>query len=211
MYKLKLQLYICRRIVVIRYIFPLPPTWGRALLLFSSVVQSLSRVPLFVTPWTAAYPASLSFTISWSLFKLRSIELVMPSNHLILCWPLLLLLSIFPSIRVFSNELALLIRWPKYYSFSTSPSNEYSGLISFRIDLLAVQGTLKNLQQHSLKTSVFQCSAFMIQLSHPYKNPGKIIALTIRTFVGIVLSLLFNMVSSLVIAFLPRSKCLLIS
>ena len=139
---------------------------------FSSV-QSLSRVRLFATPWTAARQASLSITNSQSLLKLMSIESVMPSNHLILCRPLLLLLSIFPSIRVFSNESALRIRWPKYwsFSFSVSPSSEYSGLTSFRIDwldLLAVQGTLKNLpQHHSSKASILQCSAFfMVQLSH---------------------------------------------
>ena len=142
----------------------------------------------------------------------------MPSNHLILCHPLLLLPSIFPSIRVFSNELALHIRWPNYwsFSFSISPSNEYSGLISFRMnwfDLLAVQGTLKSLvQHHSSKTSILQRSAFFIvQLPHPYMTTGKTIALTRRTIVGEVMSLLFNMLSRLVITFLPRSKCLLIS
>ena len=141
----------------------------------------------------------------------------MPSNHLILCHPLLLLPSIFPSIRVFSNESALCIRWPKYrsFSFNTSLSNEYSGLIFFRIDwfdLLAVQGILKSLlQHHSSKASIFQCSAFFIvQLSHPYMTTGKTIALTIQTFVGKVMSL-FNMLSGFVIAFLLRSKCLLIS
>ena len=141
-----------------------------------------------------------------------SIKSVMPSNHLILCHPLLLLLSIFPSIRVSSNGSALHIRWPKYwsFSFSISPSNKYSGLISFRmdwLDLLAVQGTLKGLQYHSSEASVLQCSAFfMVQLSHPYLTTGKTIALTIWTFVGKVISLLFNMLSRLVIAFLPRSK-----
>ena len=147
-----------------------------------------------------------------------SIELVMPSNHLILCHPLLLLPSIFPSIRVFSNESVLRIRWPKYWSFhfSISLSSEYSGLISFRInwfDLLAVQGTLKSLlQHHRSKASILQCSAFfMVQLSHLYMTTGKTIALTIQTFVGKVMSLLFNMLSRLVIAFFPRSKCLLIS
>ena len=151
-------------------------------------------------------------------YSLTSIELVMPSNHLILCHPLLLLPSIFPSIRVFSNESVLPIRWPKYWSFSFSicPSNECSGLISFRIDwlyLLAVQETLKNLLQcHSSKASVLQCSAFfMVQLSHPYMTIGKTIALTRQTFAGKVMSLLFNMLSSLVIAFLPRNKHLLIS
>ena len=151
-----------------------------------------------------------------SLFKPMSTESVMPSNHLILCCPLLLLLSIFPSIRVFSNELALCIRWPKYWSFSISPSNEYSGLISFRIDcfdLLEVQGTLKSLlQHHSLKASILQCSTFfMVQLSHPYKTTEKTIALTRWTFVSKLMSLLFNILSRFVTAFLPRSKCLLIS
>ena len=162
---------------------------------FSSV-QSLSHVWLFATPWTAAHQASLSITNSPSLLKLMSIESVMPSNHLILCCPLLLP-SIFPSIRVFSNESALRIRLPKYwsFSFSISPSNEYSGLISFRIDyfdLLAVQGTLKSLlQHHSSKASVLRCSAFfVVQLSHPYVATEKTIALTRQTFVGKVMSLL---------------------
>src|SRR5574340_114542 len=184
---------------------------------FSSV-QSLSRVRLFVTPWTAACQASLSIINSWSLLKLVSIELVMPSTHLILCHPLLLLPSIFPSIRVFSNESVLRIRWPKYWSFnfSISPSNEYSGLISCRIDwldLLSVQGTLKILlQHHSSKASILWCSAFFIvQLSHPYMTTGKTIALTRWTFVGKVMSLLLNMLSRLVITFLPMSKRLLIS
>ena len=147
------------------------------------------------------------------------IELVMPSNHLILCRPLLILPSIFPSNRVFSNESVLRIRWPKYWSFcfNISPSNEYSGLISFRIDwfdLLAIQGTLKSLLQHrhSSKASVLQCIAFfMVQLSHPYMTTGKTIAMTIQTFVGKVIFLLLNMLSRFVIAFLPRSKRLLIS
>ena len=154
------------------------------------VVQSLCWVWLSVTPWTAAHQASLS-TISQSLLKLMSIESMMPSNHLVLCHPLLLLPSIFPSIRVFSNESVLCIRWSKYwsFSFSISLSNEYLGLISFRIDwldLLAVQGTLKSLlQHHSLKASVLLCSAFFIvQLSHPYMTTGKTITLTRRTFVG---------------------------
>ena len=145
-----------------------------------SSVQSLSRVQLFVTPWIAACQASLSITNSWSLLKLMSIELMMPSNHLILCGPLLLPPSIFPSIRVFSNEWILHIRWPKYWSFrfSISPSNEDSGLISFRmdwLDLLAVQGALKSLlQHHSSNASIFQCSRFFIvQLSHPYMTTGK--------------------------------------
>ena len=150
-----------------------------------TAVQSLSCVRLFANPWTAARQASLSITNSQSLLKLMFVESVMPFNHLILCHPLLLLPSIFPSIRVFSNESVLYIRWPKYWSssFSISPSNEYSGLISFRIDwfdLLAVQGTLKSLlQQHSSKVSILQCSAFFIvQLSHPYMTTGKTIALT---------------------------------
>ena len=153
-----------------------------------------------------------------SLPKLMSIEAVMPSNHLILCRPLLLLPSIFPSIRVFSNESVLCTRWPKYWSFcfSISPSNEYSGLTSFRmdwLDLIAVQGTPKSLLQHpSSKASVLQCSGFFIvQLSHPYMTTGKTIALTRWTFVGKVMSLLLNMLARLVITFLPRSKCLLIS
>ena len=155
------------------------------LLFFSSCVfnlirsvQSLSCVQLFATPWAAAHRASLSITNSWSLLKLMSIESVMPSNHLILCLPLLLPSSIFPSIRVFTNEAVLHIRWPKYWSFSISPSNEYSGLISFRmdwLDLFAVQGTLKSLlQHHSSKASILQCSAlFRVQLSHPYMTTGK--------------------------------------
>ena len=158
------------------------------------------------------------FTISWSLLKLKSIESVMPSNHLIFCRPLLLLPSIFPSIRVFSSESVLCIRWPKYRSFrfSISPSNEYTGLISFRIewfDLLAVQGTLKSLlQHHSSEASILQLLAFFVlQLSYPYMITRKNKALTRQTFVGKVMSLLFNMLSSFVIAFLPRSKCLLIS
>ena len=142
------------------------------------IIQSLSHVQFFVTPWTAACQASLSITNSRRLLKLMSIELVMPSNHLILCRPLLLLPSGFANIRVFSNESALSIRWPKYRSFSINPSNEYSGLISFRmdwLDLLAVQETLKSLlQHHSSKTSILRCSAFfMVQLSHPYMTAGK--------------------------------------
>ena len=162
--------------------------------------------------------ASLSITNSQSLLKLMSFESVMPYNHLILCFPLLLLPSIFPSIRVFSNESALRIRLPKYWSisFNISPSNEHSGLISFRmdwLDLLAVQGTLKSLlQHHSSKASILQHSAFCrVLLSHPYMTNGKTIALTRWTFVGKVMSLLFNMLSRLVIVFLPRSKHLLIS
>ena len=170
-----------------------------------------------LTPWTAARQASLSFTNSWSLLKLTSIEWVMPSNHLILCHPLLLPPSIFPNIRLFTNESFLCIRWPKYWSFSfnISPSKEHSGLISFRmfwLDVLAVQGTLKNLLQiHSSKSSIQRSAFFIVQLSHPYTTTGKTIALTRWTFVGKVMSLLFNMMSMLVIIFLPRSKCLLIS
>ena len=174
--------------------------------------------PTLCDSWTAACQASLSITISWSLLKFISIELVMPSNHLVLCCPLLLLPSIFPSIRIFSDESALCIRWPKYWSFSFSidPSNEYSGLISFRIDwldFLAVQRTLKGLlQHHRSKASILRCSAFfMVQLSHPYMTTGKTIKLTSWTFVGKVMSLLFDMLSRLVIAFLSRSKRLLIS
>ena len=178
-----------------------------------AAVQSVSRVQLSVTPWTAALLASLSFTISQSSFKLMSIESVMPSNHLILCRPLLLLLSIFPSIRGFSNESALRIRWPQDWSFSfnISLSNEYSGLISFRmdwLDLLTVQRTLKSLfQHHSSKALILQRSAFMVQLSRPFVTTGKTKALTRWTFVGKVLSLLLNTLSRLVTAFLPRSKC----
>ena len=184
---------------------------------FSSV-QSLSHVQLFETPWTAAPQASLSITNSQSPHKPMSIESVMPSNHLILCHPLLLLPPIPPSIRVFSNESALCIRWPKYWSFSfnISPSKEHPGLISFRmdwLDLLAVQGTLKSLlQHHSSKASILQRSAFFtVQLSYPYMTSGKTIALTRRTFVGKVTSLLLNMLSMLVITFLPTRKRLLIS
>ena len=168
------------------------------------------------TPWTAACQASI--TDSRSLPKLMFIESVMPSNHLILCHPLLLLPPILPSIRVFSNESALRIRWPKYwnFSFNISPSNEHSGLISFRIDwldLLAVQGTLKSLlQYHSSKVSILWRSAFfVVRLSHPYVTTGKTIVLTRWTLVDKLKSLLFNMLSSLVITFLPRSKHLLIS
>ena len=154
------------------------------------VVHSLSRVQLFMTWWTAAHQASLSFTISQSLLRLMSIKSVMPSNHLILCLPILLLPSIFPIIRVFSKESALCIRWPNYWSFcfSISPSSEYSRFISFRIDwfdLLKVQGTFKSLlQHHSPKASILRRSAFfMVQLSHPYMTTGKIITLTMQTFV----------------------------
>ena len=184
--------------------------------LLSQSVQSLGYVQLFVTPWTAACQASLSITNFWSLLKFMSIMLVMPSNHLILCHPLLLLPSIFPAWRSFpmiqffaSGDQSI------GFSFSLSPSNEYSGLISFRIDwvdLLAVQETLKSLlQHHSSKAWILRCSVlFTVQLSHPYMTIGKTIALTTWTFVGKVMSVLFNMLSRLVIAFLPRSKCLLI-
>ena len=197
--------------------------WGISWALFTYVsiipwnnciqsVQSLSHVRLFVTPWIATRQASLSITNSRSLPKPMPIESVMPSSHLILCRPLFLLPSIPPSIRVFSNESTLRIRWPKYcsFSFSISPSNEQPGLISFRmdwLDLLAVQGTLKCLlQHHSSKASIFRHSAFFtVQLSNSYMTTGKTIALTRRTFVGKVVSLLFNMLSRLVITFLPRS------
>ena len=169
--------------------------------IFSSV-QSLSHVQLFVTPWTEACQASLSITNSWSLPKPMSIESVMPSNHFILYRRLLLLPSMFPSIRVFSNGSALRIRWPKYWSFNfnISPSNEHPGLISLRIDcldLLAVQGNLKSLlQHHSSKASVLLHLAFFtVRLSHPYTTTGKTIALTRRTFVDKLMSLLFNILS----------------
>ena len=184
---------------------------------FSSV-QSLSPVRLFVTPWIAARQASLSITNSWTSLRLMSIESVMPSTPLILCRPLLLLPPVPPSIGVFSKESTLCMRWPKYWSFSFSiiPSKEIPGLISFRmdwLDLLAVQGTLRSLlQHHSSKASILRCSAFfMVQLSHPNMTTGKTIALTRRTFVGKVMSLLLNMLSRLFITFLPRSKRLLIS
>ena len=184
---------------------------------FSSV-QLLSHVRLSTTPWIAAQQASLSITNSQSSLKLMCIESVMPFSHLILCHPLLLLPPIPPSIRVFSSESTLRMRWPKYWSFclSISPSNEHPGLVSFRmdwLDLLAVQGTLKSLlHHHSSKASTLWRSAFFtVQLSHPYKTTGKTIALTRWTFVGKVISLLFNMLSMLVITFLPRSKRPLIS
>ena len=176
--------------------------------IFSSV-QLLSCVQLFATPWIAARQASLSITNSRSSPKLMSIESVMPSSQLILCHPLLFLPAIPPSIRVFSNESTLHMRWPKYwsFSFSISPSKEHPGLISFRLDwldLLAVQRTLKSLlQHHSTKASILRLSAFFtVQLSHPYMTTGKTIALTRQTFVGKVMSLLFNMLSRLVITFL---------
>ena len=184
--------------------------------LIAVVVQLLSHFCLFEIP--SSMPGFLSFTVSWGVLKLMSTELVKPCNHHILWCPLLLLSSTFPSIRVFSNESALCIRWPKYWNFSLSisPCNECSGLLPFRIgwlDLLAVQGTLKSLlQHHSSRASVLLCSAFfVVQLSHPYITTGKTIALTIQIFVGKVMSLLFNMLSILAIAFLPRSKHLLIS
>ena len=183
-----------------------------------SVQFSHSVMSDSATPWTAVHQASLSITSSRRLLTLMPIESVMPSNHLILCCPLLLLPSIFPSIRVFSNESALRMRWPKYwsFSFSISPSNEHSGLISFRmdwLDLLAVQGTLKSLlQHHSSKASILRHSAFFIvQLSHLYMLTAKAIALTRRTFIGKVMSLLFHMLSRLLITFLARSKRLFIS
>ena len=184
---------------------------------FSSV-QSLSRVQVFATLWTAAHQASLSITDFQSLLRLMSIKSVMPSNHLILCHALLLLPSVFHSIRVFPNESVFHIKWSKYwsFSFSISPSNEYLGLISFRIDwldLLAVHGSLKSLlQHHSAKASILWHSAFsMVQFLHPYMTTVKTIALIRQTFVGKVMSLFFNMLPRFVIAFLPRSKSLLIS
>ena len=184
---------------------------------FSSVQFSRSIMSDSTIPWTAACQASLSITNSRSLLKLMSIESVMPSNHLILCCPLLPP-SVFPSIRVFSNESVPQIKWPKYWSFNfnISPSNEYSGLISFRmdwLDLLAVQKTLNSLlQHHSSNASILRHSAFFtVQLSHSYMTTGKTIALTRWTFVGKVMSLLFNMLSRLVITFPSRSKHLLIS
>ena len=169
-----------------------------------------------MTPWTGAQQAPLSSIISQNLFKFMSIESVMPSNHLILHRPLLLLSSVFSRIRFFYSESALHIRWPKFwsFSFSISPSNEYSGLISFRIDwfdLLAVQETLKSLlQHHNLKASILQWSVFfMVEISHPHMTTGKTIALTTQIFVIKVMSLIFNTLSRFLIAFLPRSKHLL--
>ena len=183
-----------------------------------SSVQLLNCVQLFATPETTACQASLSITNSRTLPKVMSIDSVMPSSHLILCCPLLLLPSILPNIRVFSNESTLCMRWPKYWSFnfSISPSNEHPGLISFRmdwLDLLTVQGNLESLLQHySSKASILQCSDFFtVQLPHPYMTTEKTVALAGWTFVGKVMSLLFNMLSMLVIIFLPRSKSLLIS
>ena len=182
---------------------------------FSSVTQTCPTLCDAMDCSTPSLPVHHQLL---SLLKLMSTELVLPSNHLILCRPLLLPPSIFPSIKVFSNDSVLYIRWPKCwsFSFSISPSSEYSGLISFRmdwLDLLAVQGTLKSLlHHHSSKALFLRCSAFFIvQLSHPYMTTGETIALTRWTFVGKVISLIFNMLSRLVIAFLPRSKCILIS
>ena len=188
-------------------------SWGNCIspgeFVWFSSVQLLSRVRLFETPWTAARQASLSITNSQSSLRLASIESVMPSSRFILCCPLLLLPPIPPSIRVFPNESTLRMRWPKYWSFSLSiiPSKEIPGLISFRmewLDLLAVQGTLKSLlQHHSSKASILRRSGFFtVQLSHPYMTTGKTIALTRRTFAGKGTSLLFNMLSRLVITFL---------
>ena len=216
MYKVCECLFPLRYSQLIQILTLISSTW-KVMDQFSSV-QSLSCVRLFTTPWTAACQTSLSITNSWSLLKFMSIESMMPSNHLILCHPLLLPPSIFPSIRIFSSESFIRIRWPKYwsFSFSISPSNEYSGLISSRkdwLDLRVVQGTLKSLlQHHSSKASILRHSVFfLVQLSHPYMTTGKTIAFTRWIFVGKVMSLLFNMLSRLVIPFLPRSKLLLIS
>ena len=182
---------------------------------YAVMLFSCCHVRLFAASWIVQHYALLSSTISWSLPKFMSIKSVMPSNHLTLCHCLLLLPSVFSTIRVFSNDSALHIRWPQYQSFrfSTNPSNEYSGLISFRIDwfyLLAVQGTLNSFLQHqSSKASILQCSTFfMVQLSHLYMTTGKIVSLTIWTFVGKVISLPLNTLSRFVIAFLSMSKCL---
>ena len=206
---------MCYKCIYVNICIPVPCINGNSK--HYVVVQSLSHVQLFVTPWTIACQAPLSFTISWSLLKLMAIESMMPSNHIILCHSLLLP-SIFPSIRIFPSESALCIRWPKYWNFSFTIclSNEYWGLISFRIDwfdLLEVQGTLNSLlQHHSSKASILQHWAFFIvQIFHPYMTTGKPVALTRWTFVGKVMSRLFNMLSRLVITFLPRSKHLLIS
>ena len=184
---------------------------------FTSLQFSRSVMSDSATPWIAALQASLSITNSWSLLKLMPIESVMPSSHITLCHPLFLLPPIPPSIRVFSNKSTLRMRWPKYwsFSFSISPSNEHPGMISFRmdwLDLLTVQGTFKSLvQHHSSKASIFRCSAFFtVQLSHPYMTTGKTITLTRWVIVGKVMSLLFNMLSRLVITFLSSSKHLLI-
>ena len=179
-------------------------------------VQLVSHVQLFATPWIAAHQASLSITNSRSSLKLTSFESMMPSSHLILCRPLLLLPPIPPSIGVFSNKSALHIRWPKHWSFSISPSNEYSGLISFRmdwLDLVSVQGTLKSLLQHHSSKSISSSALSILYgpTPHPYMVPGKTIDLTRQTFFSKVMSLLFNTVSRLVIALLTRSKYILIS
>ena len=202
--------YYCLEIIIELF----NKNYWRVSVQFTSVTQLCLTL---ATPSTAARQASLSITNTQSFLKLMSIELVMPSSHLILCHPLLFLPPIPPSIRVFSNESSLRVRWPKYwsFSFSISPSNEHSGLISFRmdwLDLLAVQGTLKSLlQHHSSKASILQHSAFLIvQLSHPYMTTGKTITLTRWAFVRKIMSLLFDMLSSLIIAFLPRSNHLLI-
>ena len=192
-----------------------PRFWLFSFRKFSSA-QSLSHVQLFVTPWIAACQASLPITNSQSLLKLMSIESVMPSNHLILCHPLLLLPSIFPSIRVFTNESVLHIRWPKYwrFSFSISPSNEYSGRISFRIDWLdlhAVQVTFKSPPTPQFKSIISSALSFLYSPTLKYMTTGKATVLTRETFVGKVISWLFNMLPMMVINFLPRSKCLLIS
>ena len=212
----------CQHSLFCSYLFIFKVSNGRWSPCFESLLSQLGSVshslmPDTATPRTAALQTSLSITNSRSLPKLMSIESVMPSNHLILCRPFLLPPPIFPSIRVFPNESVLHIRWPKYwtFSFNISPSNEYSGLTSFKIDwldLLAVQGTLKSLlQHHSSKASILRHSAFFIvQLSNPYLTTGKTIPLTRRTFVGNVISLLFIMLSRLVINFLLRSKCLLV-
>ena len=181
-----------------------------------AVVQSLSRVQLFATPWTVACQTLLSFTSLWSLLRFLFIELVMLSNRFILCHPLLFLPSIFPSIRVFSSESVLPIRWPKYWNFDICPSNEYSGLISFTIDwfdLLAVQGTLKSLlQHHNSKASILQCPSFlMVPLSHLYMTTEKTVALTIWSLASKAVSLLFNTRSRFVIAFLPKRNRLSVS
>ena len=196
----------------------LPSTFPNKSFAYFSSVQSLSPVQLFATPWTAARHGSLSIINSWSLLRLMSLKLVMPSNHLFLYHPLLLPPSILPSIRVFSNESVLHIRWPKYwsFSFSISPSNEYSRTDFLQDGLVGspcCPRTLKSLlQHHSTKASILRCSAFyIVQISHPYITTAKTIALTKATFVGKVMSLLFNMLSRLIIVFLPRSKCLLIS
>ena len=215
---LHLPFYIFFSVCIMHFFSFFLYSLGTACSVQFSSVHLLRRVWIFVTPCTTACQASLSITNSWRPPKPISIELAMPSNHLILCCPLLLLPSIFPSIRVFSSQSALWIMWPKYWSFSLniSPLNEHPGLIFFRmdwLDLLAVQGILKSLlQHHNSKASIPRHSTFFIvQLSHAYMITGKTIALTRRTFVGKVMPLLFNMLSRLVITFLPRSKRLLIS